>query len=159
MSEAMSGLEMQLETRRLGTKNTGNENKTRPRIGGWQKRSMCRKVLSNWWGCNNTKVSELYKRGQIQNWSVKNLNQRLLIEGWKEFGWGKKGELESAERQNAGVRKRKRGGAVWKCRKAKCQEVENWQVICKQLCLHCSVLPALCLDVFCSYREVQEQVY
>ena len=78
-----SGLDLQLETRRLFTKNTGNENKTRPRIGGWQKRSMCRKVLSNWWGCyNNTKVGESYKRGQIQNWSVRNLKQRLLIEGW-----------------------------------------------------------------------------
>ena len=35
------------------------------------------------------------------------------------------------------MRKRKRGGSVWKCRKAKCQEEENWQVICKQLCLPC----------------------
>ena len=59
------------------------------------------------------------------------------------------------------MRKRKRGRGVWKCRKAKCQEVENWQVICKQLCSPCCTASTLqfCLEVFCTCCEVQKQVF
>ena len=74
-----SGLDLQLEARRLFTKNTGNENKTRPRIGGWQKRSMCRKVLSNWWGCYKYK-----RRGIVQKGTDTEL---ISLESWIIDSW------------------------------------------------------------------------
>ena len=79
MSEAMSGLDLQLETRRLGTKNTGNENKTRPRIGGRQKCLMCTKVQSNWWGCYKYK-----RRGIVQKGTDTEL---ISLESWIIDSW------------------------------------------------------------------------
>ena len=51
MSEAMPNAVVwtgfAIRNEKTATKNTGNENKTRPRIGGTQKRLMCTKVQSN----------------------------------------------------------------------------------------------------------------